>query len=49
MLDKDGSFLSKGNLESGASWSVELGRQTMGCPIIVDNMSQPQESLIEVS
>jgi len=49
VLDKDGGFLSKGNLESGASLTMELGLQTMGCPIIVENMSQPREFLIEVS
>lgn len=48
VLDKDGSFLSKGNLESGASWAVELGGQTMGCPIIVENMNQPRQLLIEM-
>ena len=49
MLDKDGGFLSKGNLESGASLTVELGLQTMGCPIMVENMGQPRELLIEVN
>lgn len=48
VLDKDGGFLSKGNLESGASWALELGGQTMGCPIIVENMSQPRQLLIEM-
>lgn len=48
MLDKDGGFISKGNLESGASWAVELGHETMGCPIIVENMSQPREFFIEL-
>lgn len=39
MLDKDGGFISKGNLESGAISTVELDLQTMGCYIIVENMS----------
>ena len=49
MLDKDGGFLSKGNLESGASWEVDLGGQTITFPIIVESMSQPRQLLIEVS
>jgi len=48
VLDKDGGFLSKGNLESGASWAVEVGGQTMGCPLIVENLSQPRQLLIEM-
>ena len=49
MPDKDGGFLSKGNLESGASWAFDLGGQTIACPIIVENTSQPRQLLIEVS
>lgn len=48
VLDKDGSFLSKGNLESGASWAFDLGGQTIACPIIVENTSQPRQLLIEM-
>eukprot|EP01018_Ginkgo_biloba_P012436 Gb_30492 [translate_table: standard] len=49
MLDKDSSLLARDNLEGGASWALELGGgQAMGCPIIVENMSQPRQMLVEM-
>ncbi|GLJ55838.1 hypothetical protein SUGI_1198930 [Cryptomeria japonica] len=48
VLDKDRGFLGKGYLEGGTSWAVEVGGQSMACPIIVENMSQPRQMLIEM-
>lgn len=48
VLDKDISFLGKGHMEGGTSWALEVGGQSMTCPIIVENMSQPRQMLIEM-
>ncbi|KAH9317273.1 hypothetical protein KI387_019042, partial [Taxus chinensis] len=48
VLDKDGGLFGKGSLEGGASWALEVGGQSMWCPIIVENMSQPRQMLVEM-
>jgi len=45
---KEGSLLGKGNLNSGASWALDLDGQTVWCPIIVENLNQPRQMLVEI-
>eukprot|EP01018_Ginkgo_biloba_P034596 Gb_14057 [translate_table: standard] len=48
VLCKEGGLLATDNLEGGASWAFELGGQTLGCPIIVENLNQPRQMLVEM-
>eukprot|EP01018_Ginkgo_biloba_P032157 Gb_21142 [translate_table: standard] len=48
VLEKEDSLIAKDNLEGGASWALELGGQTIGCPIIVENLNQPRQMLVEM-
>jgi len=45
---KEGSLLEKGDLNSGASWALDLDGQTVWCPIIVENLNQPRQMLVEI-
>lgn len=45
---KEGSLLGKDNLNSGASWALDLDGQTVWCPIIVENLNQPRQMLVEI-
>lgn len=49
-IDDGGNGFGHGSDDTAlnASWAVELGGQGRGCPIIVENLSQPRQMLVEM-
>ncbi|XP_057872921.2 uncharacterized protein LOC131079056 isoform X1 [Cryptomeria japonica] len=48
MFHKEGSFLARDELKGGPSWALELDGQMIRCPVIVENLDQPQQMLVEM-
>ncbi|KAF6158976.1 hypothetical protein GIB67_042057 [Kingdonia uniflora] len=48
IISKEGELLLKDNFEGGATWAFEVGSQSMGCPIIVEDLSAPRQMLLEM-
>ncbi|KAH9316348.1 hypothetical protein KI387_024975, partial [Taxus chinensis] len=48
VFNKDSIVHPRDNLEGCASWALELSDQTMGCPIIVENLTQHRQMLVEM-
>eukprot|EP00249_Psilotum_nudum_P023174 c28771_g1_i1 orf=974-4189(+) len=46
--ESESSLLPQAKVESGTSFALELGVHGMGCPIIVENLSQPRQMLVEM-
>ncbi|KAJ7524263.1 hypothetical protein O6H91_18G084000 [Diphasiastrum complanatum] len=46
--DIESNSLPQDKLENGASWALELGGPEMGCPVVVENLSQPRQMLVEM-
>ncbi|KAF9598926.1 hypothetical protein IFM89_033124 [Coptis chinensis] len=48
IISKDGEMLLEDNFDGGATWAFEVGSQSMGCPIIVEDLNTPRQMLVEM-
>lgn len=48
IISKDDGVLLKDDFKGGATWAYEIGSTSMVCPIIVEDLNQPQQMLVEV-
>ncbi|XP_022861755.1 transcription factor LHW-like [Olea europaea var. sylvestris] len=48
IISKDDGVLLKDDFKGGATWAYEIGSTSMVCPIIVEDLNQPQQMLVEM-
>lgn len=48
VISKDGGVLLKDGFKGGATWAYEVGSTSTVCPIIVEDLNQPQQMLVEM-